>query len=120
VENLSQAQLTQKAIHISFPDGSSHDLPEGTTAREALTQVMGRLPSEVFAVKLDGIPRDLDAPIHNDCSLEPVTFTSLEGKEIYRHSSTHIMAQAVKDCFPTVKLTIGPAIEEGFFLRFRV
>ena len=118
MENLSQAQLTQKAIHISFPDGSSHDLPEGTTAREALTQVMGRLPSEVFAVKLDGIPRDLDAPIHNDCSLEPVTFTSLEGKEIYRHSSTHIMAQAVKDCFPTVNLTIGPAIEEGFFYDF--
>jgi threonyl-tRNA synthetase len=118
VENSSQAQLTQKAIHISFPDGASHDLPEGMTARDALTQVMGSLPSDVFAVKLDGIPRDLDTPLQNDSSLEPVTFNSEEGKEIYRHSSTHIMAQAVKDCFPTVNLTIGPAIEEGFFYDF--
>lgn len=118
MENSSQAQLTQKAVHISFPDGSSHDLPEGMTAREALTQVMGSLPSDVFAVKLDGIPRDLDSPLQNDGSLEPVTFNSEEGKEIYRHSSTHIMAQAVKDCFPTVNLTIGPAIEEGFFYDF--
>jgi threonyl-tRNA synthetase len=118
VENSPQAQLTQKAIHISLPDGASLELAEGMTAREALAQVMGSLPSDVFAVKLDGIPRDLDTPLHNDCSLEPVTFTSPEGKEIYRHSSTHIMAQAVKDCFPTVNLTIGPAIEEGFFYDF--
>ena len=88
------------------------------TAREALTHVMGPLPLEVFAVKLDGIPRDLDMPLHNDGSLEPLTFDSEEGKEVYRHSSTHIMAQAVKDCFPTVNLTIGPAIEEGFYYDF--
>ena len=109
---------TQKTVQISFPDGSGHDFPEGMTAREALTQVMGNLPPEVFAVKLDDIPRDLDTPLQHDGSLEPVTFDSEEGKEIYRHSSTHIMAQAVKDCFPTVNLTIGPAIEEGFFYDF--
>ena len=118
MDSSSQAQLAQKAIHISFPDGSSHDLQEGVTAREALTHVMGPLSSEVFAAKLDGIPRDLDTPLHNDGSLEPLTFDSEEGKEVYRHSSTHIMAQAVKDCFPSVNLTIGPAIEEGFFYDF--
>ncbi|UCE64838.1 MAG: threonine--tRNA ligase [Nitrospirota bacterium] len=110
--------MAQKAVHISFPDGTRHEFPEGMTARKALTQVMGSLPSEVFAVKLDGTPRDLDTPLQNDGSLEPVTFDSEEGKEVYRHSSTHVMAQAVKDCFPTVNLTIGPAIEEGFFYDF--
>ena len=118
MENSSQAQLAQKAVHISFPDGASHDLPEGMSAREALTKVMGSLPSEVFAVKLDGIPKDLDTPLQSDGTLEPLTFDSEEGKEVYRHSSTHVMAQAVKDCFPTVNLTIGPAIEEGFFYDF--
>ncbi len=118
MESSPQAQLTQKAVQISFPDGASHDFPEGMTAREALTQVMGNIPPEVFAVKMDGTPRDLDSPLQQDGSLEPVTFDSEEGKEIYRHSSTHIMAQAVKDCFPTVNLTIGPAIEEGFFYDF--
>ena len=118
VEKSAQAQLNQRVIQISFPDGSSHELPEGMTAREALTQVMGTLPSEVFAVKLDGVPRDLDTPLHSASSLEPVTFASPDGKDIYRHSSTHIMAQAVKDCFPTVNLTIGPAIEEGFYYDF--
>ena len=105
-------------IHVSFPDGSSHSLPEGVTAREAITQVMGAPNPDVFAVKLDGVPRDLDASLPDGVSLETVTFGSAEGKEIYRHSSTHIMAQAVKDCFPTAQLTIGPAIEEGFFYDF--
>lgn len=80
--------------------------------------MMGGIPSGVFAVKLGGIPQDLDTPLRNDGLLEPITFSSVEGKDIYRHSSTHIMAQAVKDCFPTANLTIGPAIEEGFYYDF--
>ena len=112
------APLSRNEIQVSFPDGSSHSLPEGITAREAIVQVMGGPNPEVFAVKLDGVPRDLEAFLPNGVSLEPITFGSAEGKEIYRHSSTHIMAQAVKDCFPTAQLTIGPAIEEGFFYDF--
>ena len=112
------APLSQNVIHVSFPDGSSHSLPEGVTAREAIAQVMGGPNPDVFAVKLDGVPRDLDAPVPDGVSIEPITFGSADGKEIYRHSSTHIMAQAVKDCFPTAQLTIGPAIEEGFFYDF--
>ena len=112
------APLSQNVIQVSFPDGSSHSLPEGITAREAIARVMGGPNPDVFAVKLDGVPRDLEASLPDGVTLEPITFGSAEGKEIYRHSSTHIMAQAVKDCFPTAQLTIGPAIEEGFFYDF--
>ncbi|MGD9852050.1 MAG: threonine--tRNA ligase [Nitrospirales bacterium] len=57
-------------------------------------------------------------PVETDGTLEPLTFDVPDGKEVYRHSSTHIMAQAVKECFPTAQMTIGPAIEEGFFYDF--
>ncbi|HSF10790.1 MAG TPA: threonine--tRNA ligase, partial [Nitrospirales bacterium] len=66
----------------------------------------------------NGVEKDLLAPLETDVTLQPLAFDSPEGKEIYRHSSTHIMAQAVKECFPTAQLTIGPAIEEGFFYDF--
>ncbi len=72
----------------------------------------------MFAVKANGVEIDLLASLETDSTLQPLMFDSPEGKEIYRHSSTHIMAQAVKECFPTAQLTIGPAIEEGFFYDF--
>jgi len=90
----------------------------GVSAREALAQAIGTVPSDVFAVKIDGVPADLTTPLTHDVSLEPLSFDSPEGKEIYRHSSTHIMAQAVKEVFPTANMTIGPAIEDGFFYDF--
>ncbi len=105
-------------IQISFPDGSSQEFPQGVSAGEALEKLPGGLPDGTFAVNVDGIPKDWAVTLHDDSTLEPVTFFSEEGKEIYRHSSTHIMAQAVKECFPTAQLTIGPAIEQGFFYDF--
>ena len=105
-------------IQLTFPDGSRQEFPRGVTAREAFEKCQGRLPEETLALKIDGVPRDVTTPIDKDCSLEPVTFSSEDGKEIYRHSSTHIMAQAVKECFPSAQITIGPAIEEGFFYDF--
>ena len=74
------APLSQNVIQVSFPDGSSHSLPEGATAREALSQVMGTPNPDVFAVKLDGVPRDLDATLPDGVSLEPITFGSADGK----------------------------------------
>ncbi len=72
----------------------------------------------VIAALVNGAPMDLSAPLTEDASIEPLTFESPEGKEVYRHSSTHIMAQAVKEVFPTAQLTIGPAIEDGFYYDF--
>ncbi|GJL54420.1 MAG: threonine--tRNA ligase [Nitrospirales bacterium] len=110
--------IDQSSIHLSFPDGTTQEFPAGVTARDVLEQSKGEWLKDTIAVKIDGVPKDLRTVLRQDSVLEPLTFSSDEGKEVYRHSSTHIMAQAVKECFPSVQITIGPAIEEGFFYDF--
>ncbi len=105
-------------IQLSLPGNKPQAFPRGTSAKDALNKLGGLLSSDVFAVKVNGVERDLCATLEEDATLVPLTFDSPEGKEIYRHSSTHIMAQAVKECFPTAQMTIGPAIDEGFFYDF--
>jgi threonyl-tRNA synthetase len=105
-------------IQLFVPGQEPQAFPKGTSAKDALAKLGGLGLAEVFAVKVNGVERDLVATLNEDATLEPLSFDSVEGKEIYRHSSTHIMAQAVKECFPTAQMTIGPAIEEGFFYDF--
>ncbi len=107
-----------ESIQVSLKGESSQALPKGISAKAAIEQLKGAVPTEVFAVKANGVEMDLLASLETDSTLQPLMFDSTEGKEIYRHSSTHIMAQAVKECFPTAQLTIGPAIEDGFFYDF--
>ena len=107
-----------KQIQVTLPDGTSRMVPVGCTAVEALSGPGGVASREVLAVKLNGVPTDLNTVLTGDASLAPITFESPEGKDVYRHSSTHIMAQAVKEVFPTAQLAIGPAIEEGFYYDF--
>lgn len=107
-----------ESIQVSMQGVSSQAFPKGISAKAAIEKLKGAVPPEVFAVKVNGVEKDLLAPLETDATLQPLTFDSPEGREIYRHSSTHIMAQAVKECFPTAQLTIGPAIEEGFFYDF--
>ncbi|MGC3975361.1 MAG: threonine--tRNA ligase [Nitrospira sp.] len=71
-----------------------------------------------MAAKVNGVPMDLFHALDQDAAVEPLTFESAEGREVYRHSSTHIMAQAVKEVFPSAQLTIGPALEDGFYYDF--
>jgi threonyl-tRNA synthetase len=71
-----------------------------------------------LAVKINGVARDLSTVLTADAVLEPLTFDSPEGRDVYRHTSAHIMAQAVKELFPAAQLTIGPVIEEGFYYDF--
>jgi threonyl-tRNA synthetase len=105
-------------INLSIPGQEPQAFPEGISAKDALTKLGGLGPADVFAVKVNGVEKDLMVSLNEDGTLEPLSFDSSEGKEIYRHTSTHIMAQAVKECFPTAQMTIGPAIEEGFFYDF--
>ena len=105
-------------IQLSVPGKKAQAFPMGTSAKDALAQLGDGNSAEVFAVKINGVTHDLTSIVNEDATIEPLTFDSPEGKEIYRHSSTHIMAQAVKECFPTAQMTIGPAIEEGFFYDF--
>jgi threonyl-tRNA synthetase len=71
-----------------------------------------------FAVRINGELRDINTQITEDCELEPIDFSSEEGRKIYWHSSSHVMAMAVKALFPEAKLAIGPAIDQGFYYDF--
>src|SRR5690349_8200510 len=105
-------------IHISFPDGTTRQVPAGTTVGEVLRGDRTSLSRDVLAAKVNGVPVDLSVGVTQDALVEPLTFASPEGREVYRHSSTHIMAQAVKEVFPSAQVTIGPALEEGFYYDF--
>src|SRR5436853_544045 len=106
------------SITITYPDGSRQPVSKGSTAGEALALKGVRRSDEVIAALVNGKPVDLAYRLDADATIAPVTFDMPEGKEVYRHSSAHIMAQAVKDLFPPAKLTIGPPIEEGFYYDF--
>jgi len=100
-------------IEVSLPDGVHRRIPAGSTVADALNVQASN--TEVLAAKVNGTLVDLAATLQDNATIEPVTFATPEGKEVYRHSSTHIMAQAVKELFPTAQLTIGPALEESFY-----
>ncbi|MDE3017743.1 MAG: threonine--tRNA ligase [Nitrospirota bacterium] len=110
--------LETQQIQITFLDGTTRQVPAGCTVGEALRGTGGTLGPDVLAAKVNGKPVDLNWSLTESATVEPITFASPEGKEVYRHSSTHIMAQAVKEVFPSAQVTIGPAIEEGFYYDF--
>ena len=94
------------------------DVEEGASYLDVLRKAGYGELDQVLAVKVDGELRDLTAPVNGDCEVEPVTFRDSEGREVYWHSTAHIMAAAVKELFPTAKVTIGPPVETGFYYDF--
>ena len=105
-------------MKISVPDGPQQDVHADQTVGTALSALGISLGSDILAAKVNGIVLDLSHPLSEDATIEPLRFDSLEGREVYRHSSTHLMAQAVKELFPTAQLTIGPALEDSFYYDF--
>ncbi|MBW2021508.1 MAG: threonine--tRNA ligase [Deltaproteobacteria bacterium] len=91
---------------------------ESLTAFDALKQLKVKRIEDVVAVRLNGEVRDIGVPLDGAAELEPIYVDSPEGLEILRHSTSHVMAMAVKELFPGVKVTIGPAIEDGFYYDF--
>ena len=84
--------MASQFIHITLPDGTRKQVPAGCTVREALTPEGGRLDAKVLAAKINGEPMDLSRSLEQDVIIEPLIFESVEGREVYCHSSTHIMA----------------------------
>jgi threonyl-tRNA synthetase len=105
-------------MKIRLNDGRSSDVPPGETVETALAALGVKDTGELLAAKVNGQVVDLSKPLYEDATLEPITFDSAEGRDVYRHSSTHIMAQAVKELFPSAQLTIGPALEDSFYYDF--
>lgn len=93
-------------------------MPSGITGQEVAEKIGSRLAKDALAIKLDGQLQDLNIPVDHSAATEIVTFKAPEGREVYWHSTSHLMAHAVKHLFPQAKLAIGPAIEEGFYYDF--
>jgi len=107
------------AIHITLPDKSERvfDLPS-ITGEEIAASIGAGLAKAALAIKVDGNIQDIYLPITRNASVEIVTPKSPEGLEIIRHDAAHLMAEAVKELFPETQVTIGPAIENGFYYDF--
>jgi len=105
-------------IQLRLPDGQVKSMPAGITGQEVAEKIGSRLAKDALAIKLDGQLQDLNVPVDHHAAIEIVTFTAPEGPAVYWHSTSHLMAQAVKQLFPQAKLAIGPAIEEGFYYDF--
>jgi threonyl-tRNA synthetase len=104
-------------ITVELPDGSRHEVEAGTTAA-ALAERLGR--RDAIAVLINGRPRDLAAPLEDGARVQFLTFETPAGREVFWHSTAHLLAQAVKQLFPHAKLAIGPPIDDGFYYDFDI
>ena len=105
-------------IKISFPDGSEKEFPKGITPLEIAEWISKGLAKEALCAQFNDTAVDMTRPIEEDGSILFYKFADEKGKEVYWHSSSHIMAQAVKRLFPDVKVAIGPSIDQGFYYDF--
>jgi threonyl-tRNA synthetase len=105
-------------ITVSLPDGSTKTVAAGTTGLDLAASIGKRLAKDAVAVKLDGELTDLTRPLPDGAKVEIVTGASSDGRHVLRHSTAHVMAQAVTQLFPGAKYSIGPAIEDGFYYDF--
>ena len=105
-------------IQIKLPDNSLKNVPVGTTPQEIAEQIGPGLARAVLVAKINGVLKDLNTPIIEDCSIELLTGDNPEGHNTLLHSAAHLMAQAVKHFWPDAKLTIGPAIDNRFYYDF--
>ncbi len=105
-------------MKISLADGAVRDISPGVTVARALEDLGVITDHEVVAARVNGDLIDLTAPLTQEGTLTPVSVHTPEGLEIMRHSTSHLMAEAVRTLFPEVKVAIGPAIEAGFYYDF--
>lgn len=105
-------------INVTLKDGSVRRYEPGTSLLEMAFDISPRLAKEALVARVDDKLTDLNTKLQRDAQVEFLTFESEEGKEVFRHSAAHVMAQAVQRLFPGTKLAIGPAIEDGFYYDF--
>ncbi len=105
-------------VKIVLKDGSAREVDRGTTVLEIAKQISEGLARVAVGGEIDGNLVDLSYPVAKDCQLSILRFEDEDGKEFFRHTSSHILAQAVKRLYPGTKLAIGPAIDNGFYYDF--
>jgi threonyl-tRNA synthetase len=102
-------------IKITLKDGSIREVERGTTVYDVAKQISGRLAKEAVVGEVNGVTVDLSYVLNEDCALNILKFEDAEGAHAFRHTSSHIMAQAIKRLYKDAKLAIGPAIDNGFY-----
>ncbi len=102
-------------IKITLPDGSIKEFEKGTTPLEVAKSISEGLARNVLSAKFNDDTVEITTPLYTDGSLTLYTWNNDEGKKAFWHSSSHVMAQAIQDLYPGARLTIGPAIENGFY-----
>src|SRR3989338_184015 len=105
-------------VTITLPDGAKRHYENAVTAFLVAQEISPRLAEATLAAKADDKLIDLHTPLQHDVTLTLITDKSPEALEIIRHSTAHLLAQAVKQLFPQAQVTIGPVIENGFYYDF--
>ena len=107
-------------IKITFPDGNSKEYSKGVTGMQIAESISPRLAESALAIEVNGFVRDLGAQINNNSAVRLLTFNDEKGKEVYWHSTSHLMAHAILSLYPEAKFGVGPAIENGFYYDFDI
>ena len=107
-------------IKVTLEDNTVKEFQEGITAFEAAKEISPGLARNACAAVIDGKNADLRDTLDGDCTLEILTFEDDYGRRTFRHTASHIMAQAIKRLYPNAKLAIGPAVEDGFYYDFDI
>ena len=109
---------SMEEIRVSLPDGAQKSFPRGTSVLEVARSLGPRLARDAVAARVNGHMADLSAPLTEDCALTILTAAQPEALEVLRHSAAHLLAQAVQEVFPDVRVGMGPVIEDGFYYDF--
>jgi len=107
--------MGDEMIKVSIPDGAVIETPVGTTPVEIMKIAGEKLPKAACIAELDGESVELNRPLSSGGKLAFPGFDEPRGAEAYRHTTAHVMAQAVKRLYPQAKLPIGPAIQDGYY-----
>ena len=102
-------------VAIKLPDGSILEMESGVNGFDIANKISPNLAKAALAINVNGTLQDLSTPITTDATVTIITGKDKEGLHILRHTCSHVMAQAVKELWPDVQVTIGPAIENGFY-----
>ena len=107
-------------IKLTLKDGSVREIENAQSAAEITKSISMGLYKAACAVKINGEVKDLRTVVSDDCSFEVLTFDDKDGRSAFRHTASHLMAQAVKNLYPNALLARGPATETGFYYDFQV
>ena len=105
-------------IKVVLKDGSTRAFPKGSTGDDVAQAISKNLFKDAVAILINGVQKDLNLPVPDNASIDIITRSSPEGLEIIRHDTAHVLAQAAKEIFENIQITIGPAIENGFYYDF--